>query len=120
MAHAGTQNGALPVTYDDFEHFGIRRGSIASAIAEADAIGLAQVTKPGERGWGGFKGRATLFRIAWLPTATGEPPCTKWRRFESLEEARRVGEAAKRSITGRHATRKVQEASPIKRAAAAQ
>ncbi len=115
MAHAGTRNGALPVTYDNFEHFGIRRGSIASAIAEVDAIGLVKVAKIGERGWGGFRGRATLFRLAWLPTATGESPCSKWRRFESLEEARRVGEAAKRSINERHAPRKPKEMPPIKR-----
>lgn len=54
MAHGGGQNGFLPVTYDDFENAGIRRGSIRRAIAEALALGFVEMTQKGTRGWGEF------------------------------------------------------------------
>ncbi|WP_056195543.1 hypothetical protein [Methylobacterium sp. Leaf123] len=50
MGHGGGQNGFLPVTYDDFENAGIRRGSIRRAIAEALALGFVQMTQKGTRG----------------------------------------------------------------------
>lgn len=87
MSHAGGQNGALPVTYDDFMRAGIRRGSIAEAIAEAVALGFVDVAQPGQKGWGPFKGRAARFRLTQLPTATGDPATPRWRRFKSQPEA---------------------------------
>ncbi|WP_157861942.1 hypothetical protein [Methylobacterium sp. Leaf361] len=106
MAHAGTQNGALPVTFDDFERFGIRRGSIAAAIQEAAAIGFVDIAEQGTRGWGAFKGRATRFRLAWLPTAAGDPETTRWRRFTNLKEAQRIASQARQSGDTRRASKK--------------
>ena len=42
--HGGYDNGRLPVTYDDFEHYGIHRHSIAAAIRETVALGFAEIT----------------------------------------------------------------------------
>ena len=36
--HGGNDNGRLPVTYEDFERYGIDRHSIAPAIREAETL----------------------------------------------------------------------------------
>ena len=38
--HGGMDNGRLPVTYDDFQRYGIDRNAIAPAILELIAPGL--------------------------------------------------------------------------------
>ena len=38
--HGGTDNGKLPVTYDDFERYGIHRHCIGPAIREVVALAL--------------------------------------------------------------------------------
>jgi hypothetical protein len=40
--HGGTDNGKLPVTYDDFVRYGIHRHAIAPGIREAEALGLSR------------------------------------------------------------------------------
>jgi hypothetical protein len=97
MAHAGGQNGFLPVTYDDFEHAGIRRGSIRKAIADALILGFLDMTRKGTRGWGEWSGQPSLFRLVWLPTCEGAPATFAWKRFASLEEAQRAVAEARNS-----------------------
>jgi hypothetical protein len=106
MAHAATMNGALGVSFDRFEKYGIRRGTIASAIAEAVAIGFVDLVEKGTRGWGEYRGKTSVFRVAWLPSNQGEPATTRWRRFRNLDEARRAAALARKVITARHAPRK--------------
>jgi len=48
--HGGHDNGGLPVTYDDFEHYGIHRHQIAPAIREAVALKFLEITKSGRAG----------------------------------------------------------------------
>src|SRR5580692_2519204 len=50
LAHGGCENGKLPVTFKNFEDWGIRPDSIASAIREVVALGFVEVTR---RGYGG-------------------------------------------------------------------
>jgi hypothetical protein len=50
MLHGGADNGRLPVTYDDFEKYGIHRHSIAPAIREAAALGFVEITVEGRAG----------------------------------------------------------------------
>src|SRR5680860_540719 len=47
IAHGGSMNGLLVVTFNDFVKFGIRRGTLSSAIQEAAATGLLIVTEKG-------------------------------------------------------------------------
>lgn len=101
MAHAGSLNGELTVTFSDFEEFGVRRGSIKSAIAEAVALGFIEIAQQGAPGRGPFKGRATLYRIAWLPTCTGDAAATNWKRFTSLAAARKAADAARKAAASK-------------------
>ena len=41
--HGGHDNGKLPITYDDFENYGVHRHSIAPAIRELVALGFIKV-----------------------------------------------------------------------------
>ena len=101
MAHGGGQNGTLPVTYDDFERTGIRRGSIRRAIAEALALGFIEMPRKGTRGYGDFPGAPSLFRLAWLPTNENGPVTIRWRRFDTLAAAEAAAAEARNSVSER-------------------
>lgn len=64
MHHGGADNGRLPVTYDDFEEYGIHRHSIAPAIREAAALGFVQITVEGRAGNAEWR-RPHLFRLTF-------------------------------------------------------
>ena len=75
LKHAGKNNGALIVTYNDFVAFGIRRMSIAPAIRLLVEVGLIEVT---DRGWRTAEhGRPAKYRLTYLP-AYGKPPTDEW------------------------------------------
>jgi hypothetical protein len=48
--HGGMDNGKLPVTYDDFQRYGIDRHAIAPAIRELIALGFVAITVRGRAG----------------------------------------------------------------------
>jgi hypothetical protein len=91
--HGGRDNGKLPVSYDDFEHYGIHRHSIAAAIREAVALGFLRITREGRAGNAEFR-QATHYRLTFL--YDGAPPTDEWRRIRSAPEA----EAAARTARG--------------------
>jgi hypothetical protein len=97
MAHAGRENGNLTCTYDDLLEYGIRsRTRIAQAQREAVALGLAFQSKRGRGGNAEFR-EAHRWGLAFIKT-TGRRVSyvdTKWKRFESLEEAEAVANKAR-------------------------
>ena len=58
--------GRLPVTYEDFERYGIDRHSIAPAIREAVALGFLEVTERGRAGNAEWR-RPNYFRLTYKP-----------------------------------------------------
>ena len=82
--HAGTDNGNLPVTFDDFEHFGIHRHAVAPGLREAEALGFIE-WKHGAAGNATFR-RPGLFRLTYLHTDFAEPT-DEWRRIKTEAEA---------------------------------
>jgi hypothetical protein len=85
--HGGTRNGALIVTYDDFQRFGIRRKSIAPAIETAVALGFLDVTWRGARGYGCAR-QASEYGLTWLPRCDGTHASNRWRSIATLSDAR--------------------------------
>jgi hypothetical protein len=81
MNHAGTRNGALIVTYGDFEKYGVRRKSIALAIKKAVALGFIDVTGKGHRSYG-IGRRPSTYGITWLPRCDGTPASNRWRKIK--------------------------------------
>jgi hypothetical protein len=80
MSHAGTENGNLVVTYKDFVRFGIRRGSLSAAIAEAVATGLLIMTEKGRPSTGPDRW-PTHYALGWLPTSDGASALNRWKAW---------------------------------------
>jgi hypothetical protein len=87
LHHGSLENGNLPVTYDDFVAYGLRRHSVRLALEEAIALGLIDLV-PGVRAWGDFKGTPARYRLTWFGTKEGTAPSNRWKRFCSMKEAR--------------------------------
>src|SRR6516162_9177918 len=60
--HGGNDNGRLPVTFDDFELFGVSRKSIAPGIREVQALGFAEITQRGRPSESDFGRHPNHFR----------------------------------------------------------
>jgi hypothetical protein len=98
LHHGSLENGILPVTYDDFVKYGVRRMSVRQALEEASALGLIDIT-PGVRAWGDFKGKPSQYRLTWFGTKERAPPTNRWKRFGTMEEAKAAAKAARDSIS---------------------
>jgi hypothetical protein len=66
--HGGRDNGSLAITFDQFEKYGARRHSIASALRELAQLGFIEVTEQGRAGNAEWR-RPTLFRLTYRDTA---------------------------------------------------
>jgi hypothetical protein len=93
--HGGRENGKLPVSYDDFEAYGIERHCIAAAIREVVALGLLCITREGRAGNAEWR-QVAHYRITFL-YGNGMPPTHEWRRWQSLDDARKAARAARRA-----------------------
>jgi hypothetical protein len=76
--HGGSNNGRLPVTYDDFEQFGIHRHAIAPAIREVVALGFVEITEAGRAGNAEWR-KPNLFRITYRNTKYS--PTDEWKKI---------------------------------------
>lgn len=91
--HGGTDNGRLPVTYDDFQRYGIDRHAIRPALSELAALGFIEITDPGRAGNAEFR-RPAKYRLTYKATK-GAPPTHEWKSIETKVEAARVARCAR-------------------------
>lgn len=77
MNHAGTENGNLIVTYDDFVEYGLSRDCIKDAIDETVFLGLIRVVEHGGR-WAG-NNRPSKYRLSWIGDKDGSPWSNEWK-----------------------------------------
>ncbi len=97
-AHAGRDNGRLPITFGDFaEYVTSNRHTIAAGIREVVTLGFAEVTRRGRSGNGTYRS-ANLFRITYLPS-NGKAPTNEWRAIETVERAERIAHKARLPVT---------------------
>jgi hypothetical protein len=80
MAHGGTMNGLLAVTYEDFVRFGIRRGSLPAAIKLATNTGLLIITEKGRASTGPDRW-PNRFALGWLPMFDGAAALNRWKSW---------------------------------------
>jgi hypothetical protein len=83
--HAATNNGRLLVTYEQFESYGLDRGSIAPALRELEALGFIEITQHGRGGNAEYRS-PNLFRLTYEPTGyprkqDAKNPTNEWKRF---------------------------------------
>lgn len=94
--HGGNDNGKLPVTFDDFEDYGLDRHSIAPALKEAEALGFIEITERGRHGKANRR-KPNLFRLTYrpLPTDRKGDGTHEWRAITSIEQAKSVAKVAR-------------------------
>ncbi|MFC3078197.1 hypothetical protein ACFODL_08885 [Phenylobacterium terrae] len=98
MRHAGTQNGKLAVTYDDFAEWGVRRASVALTIRQGLALGFLEVTRKGYKSAAEFR-VPSLYRLTYVwgrkpGSREAEEPTDEWRRLDEDGAANALREAA--------------------------
>lgn len=94
--HGGQDNGKLPVTFDDFEAYGIHRSVIGPAIAEVEALGFIEVTERGSRALKAEYRRPNKFRLTSRPANGQRDGTHDWRQFATMEEAEAAAAGARR------------------------
>lgn len=95
--HGGTDNGKLPVTYDDFERYGIHRHAISPGIREAVVLGFLEVTEPGRAGNAEWR-KPNLFRLTYR-NSPNDGPTNEWERIKTDEQAADLARAARSAST---------------------
>ena len=93
--HGGTDNGKLPVTYEDFVRYGIERHAIRPAIREVIALGFVEITEAGRAGNSEWR-KPNLFRLTFRNTKYA--PTNEWQKI-SEEEAEQIARAARTAPT---------------------
>jgi hypothetical protein len=92
--HGGTDNGRLPVTYQNFVDYGIHRQAIYPAIREVVALGFVEITEQGVAGTAEFR-KPNKFRLTYRHTDSGRGDGThEWMKV-SEEEAPFIAAAAR-------------------------
>jgi hypothetical protein len=98
LAHHGgkaEENGRLPVTYDQFQQFGIDRQAIGPAIRETIALGFVEITRKGRAGNAEWR-QPNLFRLTYRHSRGERNYGTNdWRQIKSIEEAVEIAKAAR-------------------------
>lgn len=94
--HGGQDNGALPVTFNDFVNYKIDRHAIAAAVREVEALGFVSVTERGRAGNADFR---SPNKFALTFRATKDAPATDdWKHIKTIEEAQALARAARKPI----------------------
>jgi hypothetical protein len=103
--HGGADNGKLPVTYQDFERFGLHPNGTAPALRELEALGFIETTRKG------YHGPATLrapswyrltYRPAWNATRRDGDGTHDYLKIKTIEDAEAIAAAARRNADPRH------------------
>jgi hypothetical protein len=78
MAHAGTENGNLICTYQDFADYGVSMGAIKAALSQLAALGFIEIAVKGRRSSGGVK-IPSRYRLTYLPeNGVDAKPTDEW------------------------------------------
>jgi hypothetical protein len=85
--HGGKDNGALPVTFDNFEDYGIERHAIGPAQREAEALGFIGLIR-GAGGNAEFR-KPSLFRLTYRPTKR-KLETNEWSKIKTETEAKKI------------------------------
>lgn len=94
--HGGKENGRLPVTFRDFNEYGIHWNSIAPAIREVAALGFIRITQEGIASNKEFR-IPNMFALTHLATNKEPKPTEDWRRIKTVKEAGTIAAAARKA-----------------------
>jgi hypothetical protein len=92
--HGGHDNGKLPVTFADFEAYGVgNRRCAASANRALCALGFLEITEAGRAGNREFR-TPNKFRLTYQPVDRAKET-DEWARIQTIEEAEGIAKAAR-------------------------
>jgi hypothetical protein len=106
--HGGADNGKLPITYMDFERFGMHPNVVAPSLRALAALGFIEVTR---KGYGGAaeKRAPSLYRLtyrpAWNATRRDGDGTHEYLAIKTVEEAAAIAMAARRNCDPRNVER---------------
>jgi hypothetical protein len=86
----------LPVTFRDFNEYGIHWNSIAPAIREVAALGFIRITQEGVASNKEFR-IPNMFALTHLATDKESKPTEDWRRIKTVEQAKSIAAAARKA-----------------------
>jgi hypothetical protein len=98
--HGGNDNGKLPITFDNFEEFGISRKSIAPGMREVLALGFAKITYRGRPSESDFGRHANRFQLTYMPVRRGgrwSEATDEWKQIKTIEEALKIAQEARKA-----------------------
>jgi hypothetical protein len=93
--HGGNDNGVLPITFENFQDYGIDRHAISPAIRECEALRLIEITERGRAGNAEFR-LPNKFRLTYRETANAGPT-DDWRAITTIEQAEALARAARKT-----------------------
>lgn len=89
LRHGGKDNGQLPITYKQFEEYGVHKDAIGPALCELEALGFIKIRR-GRGGNAEFR-HPSLFWITFLLGGSYE-----FRQFKTAAEAKAAVAKARR------------------------
>jgi hypothetical protein len=95
--HGGKDSDRLPVSYDDFEKFGIDRHCIGPAIREAMALGFLNITRKGVAGNAEHR-QVAYYQLTYARNADGIAESHDWRKFKTIAKAQEAAKLARESV----------------------
>lgn len=101
MSHAGTENGNLIATHQQFREFGVPGNSVRPAVDELEFLGFIRCERGGR--WAG-KNTPSRYRLTWLGDNRGAAPSNEWQhvsveQIEAWRKQRRELRKAHRDST---------------------
>jgi hypothetical protein len=96
--NAGRDNGKLIATTCQFVEYGVDRRAIPAALRELEALGIIIITERGRGGNANYR-QPNRFLLNYLCGAIDahEQITNAWKRFETIIEAEKAAEAARKS-----------------------
>jgi hypothetical protein len=95
--HGGSDNGKLPITFEQFKEYGMDRDAVAPALRELEALGLIEITERGCAGNAGYR-RPSHYRLTYRDSEGVRGDGTHdWRRVKTVQEAIRIAAEARKT-----------------------
>lgn len=91
LSHAGTENGNLIATHEQFREFGVPGNAVRPAVDELVFLGFIRCERGGR--WAG-KNTPSRYRLTWLGDRHGAAPSNEWlhvsiEQIEAWQKQRR-------------------------------
>jgi hypothetical protein len=95
--HGGKENGKLPVTFDNFEEYGMSPKSVAPALREVQALGFVIVTKRGRPSKSDFGRHPNHFGLTYIrgPAPKFADASNEWKQHATLADALEIARQAR-------------------------